>query len=206
MGEVQQRTRAPERLAWTEGELVIELPEETGVDEQEEAEQGLSARHRVALSGVASRVRAFHLPGKHPQENHGGGVKVFDGIKVMDREEYFDSYGEIAEEDGIDLGEGIALTARYFVNGDLHAVIDLPDGRSQVISELFPDTMRQLADDIEELLDWDIDEDEEYPGGLVAEVESDEDGHNMYLALDEDGDVRLRRCQRSGRRLHGPIP
>lgn len=165
---------------------------------------GSGDRHRAELNRIVRSLRvradqgpappvALHLPGQHPQENHaGGGVKVFDGIKVMDREEYFDAYGEIADEDGVDLGEGVALTARYFVNGDLHTVIDLPDGRSQVIGELFPDSMRQLADDIEELLDWDIDEDEEYPGGLVAEVESDEDGHNMYLALDEAGDIRLR--------------
>lgn len=32
-----------------------------------------SAWHRVALRGIASRLRAFHLPGKHNQENHGDG-------------------------------------------------------------------------------------------------------------------------------------
>lgn len=144
------------------------------------------------------RVTA-HLPGKHPQERHGGdGVDLtefaLDGIEIYDADKYKELYGDVRDDAGILIGDGVYLMARYFENGDMHVSWDLPDGKGyQVLEELDVESMRQLADDIESVLDdydyGDVNPDDYEPTDAVFDIDSDK--HNFYIYVDRDGDVRI---------------
>lgn len=153
-------------------------------------------RYRAALTRIASRV-AFHLPGEHDQRNHGDGGGggdaggILKGIPVLDQAGYEESYGDVIDEESVDLGlgDGTALTVRYFESSDAHTVLDLPDGKYQVLAETNPDGMRALADDLQRALDVDPDEHTPDSTGLVWDTDSSE--HEFYIGVDEAGDIRL---------------
>lgn len=121
-------------------------------------------------------------------------INALDGISVESAEEYADTYGDVIDDAGIDLGndgEERGLTARFFERGDLHVVLDLEDGKSQVFEDMDPEAMRQLAYDLEEVLAVDETEFElADPYDIVADQDSDK--HGFYVAKNGVGDIHLR--------------
>lgn len=149
-------------------------------------------RRGLRTYGRKARPVTAHLPGQHSQQSHGNSVSspdALDGIGILDADEYATSYGDAQDDAGVDLDER-SLTARYFTSGDAHVVLDLEDGKAQVLEEMEPESMRQLAYDLEELLAIDVDDFETSSSSeIVADVDSPK--HDFYLARDAVGDIRL---------------
>lgn len=122
-------------------------------------------------------------------------ASALDGIEIYSPERIEEIYGEIKDEEGVRLGDdGAYLTAKYFTSGeDMHVSWDLPDGSSQVLEEMNVESMRQLADDIERVLDEfdyaDFDPADYGPNDVV--VDADSDKHGFYIYADRDGDLRI---------------
>lgn len=141
-------------------------------------------------------VKSFkHLPGQHNQRDHAGisSINAIAGIDVMDADRYADSYGELWDDAGVELGldgDERGLTARFFERGDLHVVLDLEDGKRQVLEDVDPEGMRQLAYDLEEVLAVD---ETEFVGGDPYDIVADRDSekHGFYVAKDGVGDIRI---------------
>lgn len=157
-------------------------------------------RPKNRVRGGSRRVTA-HTPSghEHNQQSHaGGGVDLgaiaLDGIKVYSPEGIQEIYGDIRDEEGVRLGDDdVYLTAKYFTSGDMHVSWDMPGGSSQVLEEMDPESMRQLADDIESVLDGfdeaEFDRDGYGPDDVVSDADSDK--HGFYIYADRDGDVRI---------------
>lgn len=151
---------------------------------------------RKPRPGRKARVTA-HLPGQHNQESHGNSVSspnAIKGIEVLSIDKYADLYGGVQDDARVELGvngEEMTLTARFFENGDMHVAVDLEDEKTQVLEEMDPESMRQLAYDLEDILAVD---ETDFEGGdswdIVADAESTE--HGFYVAKDGVGDVRIR--------------
>lgn len=136
-------------------------------------------------------MRAKHLPGRHNQLDHGHhGLdgSALAGLSALAGDAYQSLYGDEVDERMVMLGDGRRLGARYFAGGDIHVVLDLPDGRHQVLEETTPDAMRRLASDIDELLYTDLDETGD-PYDIATDTDSSE--HGFYLAVNNQGDVRI---------------
>lgn len=134
-----------------------------------------------------------HSPGghEHNQQDHARGVGaagLLRGVPVVDSDEYEKAYGNVVDEATVDIGDGAALTVRYFESSDAHVVVDLPGGKHQVLGEMLPDSMRALAYSLEDALDADLDEDPD-DTGLVWDTDSHE--HDFYVGRDATGEVRL---------------
>lgn len=116
---------------------------------------------------------------------------AIDGIPVLDGEKYKGLYGDVVDDAGIDLGgdgDGPFLNARYFDNGDMHVSLHLEDGKVQVFEEMNPESMRQLAYDLERVLAVD---ETEFEGGDPYDIvaDADSDMHGFYVAKDGVGDI-----------------
>lgn len=152
------------------------------------------SKHKRDRKGRA-RVTA-HLPGEHNQKSHGNSVSspnAIKGVSVIDAAEYETLYGDEQDGAGIDLSvddDELGLSARYFGTGDMHVVLELEDGKRQVLEEMDPGSMRQLAYDIEDLLAVD---ETEFVGGDPYDIveERNSDVHDFFLAKDGVGDIRL---------------
>lgn len=145
-------------------------------------------------SGEAKSFK--HLPGQHNQQDHAGvsSINAIAGISVLDADEYASLYGDVWDDAGVDLGNDgdvMGLTARFHETGDLHVVLDLENGKSQVFEEMDPEGMRQLAYDLEEVLAVDEDEfDPDDPYDVIADAGLDK--HGFYVAKNGVGDIWIR--------------
>jgi hypothetical protein len=155
-----------------------------------------SLRHRAAQAQLSLATTQFDYNPNQRRAHDGkwtDGDLVDDpglkGVPTQSAQEYESTYGDVVDERNVDLGEGRSLTARYFESGDAHAVIDLPGGKTQVIEEMSPESMRALADNIDEMLDFDGPGGDAGGGDIVADIDSSE--HDFYVARDGLGDIRL---------------
>lgn len=134
MGEAQERTRAPERLAWAEDELVIEPSEDLA-----HTDASLGDRHRAALTRIAARV-VFHLPGQHDQGNHGDG----DGTDVIPGDKL-----KLAGRIDLKPGEKLVSSQRIRTRADadgwdlMTAEVDTPNGRQVRLGIIHPDDSKR---------------------------------------------------------------
>lgn len=124
-------------------------------------------------------------------ETPGTSVNALDGLPILDADKYADLYGDVVDDAGIHLSDDLPLVARYFENGDMHVALHLEDGSVQVFEEMTPESMRQLAYDIETVAAVD---ETEFEGGDPYDVvaDADSESHGFYVAKDGVGDIRLR--------------
>lgn len=123
----------------------------------------------------------------------------------MAKADYLSTYGDVTDDQSVLLDDERTLTVRIFDLGDAHLVVDGEDGTHLVLGELTPDTMRGLADEIEDLLmeddpvpdeDTDLDGDDDGDGEQEEPhepAEPDDDdaadvGHGLYVAR-ENGTI-----------------
>lgn len=144
------------------------------------------ARSTFLARVTQSRERLARFDPDQPRDGDGKWTSSAGG---HDAASYLSSYGDFADEESIDLGGGQNLAARFFEGGDAHLVIDQPDGTSMVLFEVEnPTQMRDLAYGIEDLLDIDADDGDDFDSGVLADAVIGD----AYLAVGAQHELTIR--------------